>query len=441
MKFFLFLKVLSDVSHSFNRCSFEILNPEFSMSINPIVLSIPVFFLLIALELVIQYFSKEKVYRLNDGISNISCGVLEQVTGVFIKTSTVAAYHFIYENYSVFTIPQTTWTFLLLFVGCDFFYYWAHRMSHQINLFWGGHVVHHQSEEYNLSVALRQSSFQTFWFFFFYFPLAFLGFNTTSYLFASSIVTLYQFWIHTENIKTLGPLEYILNTPSHHRVHHGVDPKYIDKNHAGTFIIWDKMFGTFQKEEEKPTYGITTPVNSWCPINVNLSHYRKMFSTMKTIPRWSDKIRLLVKPPGWLPNYMGGSEKIPEVNKQTYRKYDSDPGAPFKFYAFIQYTVCLLFAALYLAIQSSMTFPEKLAFTASIILSLVSFAALFEKRIWTSLTEYMRLVTTAALLSYLSYNSAWFMTILLSSCLYLFFSLVWFKALLIRKAALPAINR
>ncbi|MFT5317833.1 MAG: alkylglycerol monooxygenase [Chlamydiales bacterium] len=411
------------------------------MSINPIVLSIPVFFILICVEVVIQYFSKEKLYRVNDSISNISCGILEQVTGVFIKTSTIAMYHYIYENFSLFKIPQTTWTFLLLFIGCDFFYYWAHRMSHQINLFWGGHVVHHQSEDYNLSVALRQSSFQTFWFFFFYFPLAFLGFNTTSYLFASAIVTLYQFWIHTEKIKTLGPLEYIFNTPSHHRVHHGVDPKYIDKNHAGTFIIWDKMFGTFQKEEEKPTYGITTPANSWNPIEVNLAHYRDMFSTVKRFPKLSDKLRFLLKPPGWLPDRMGGPAKIPQVNKQSYKKYDSDPGIKFRVYAVIQYLSCLLLASLYLIHEPSMSLPVKLVFTGGVILSLISFAGLFEKRIWTSLSEYIRLVSTVALLSYLFYEISWVLTILFTGCLYLFSSLVWFKALLIQKAALPSTNR
>jgi alkylglycerol monooxygenase len=227
------------------------------MNINPIILSIPIFFILIGMELIVDKVRKKSNYRFNDAITNISCGIGEQVTGVFFKLFIVTIYEILFEHYKLFDIPVNWTTGILLFIGVDFFYYWFHRYSHVINLFWGGHVVHHQSEEYNLSVALRQGWFQKFFSFIFYLPLAIIGFSPIQFLTVSSLVTLYQFWIHTKNINRMGVLEHVLNTPSHHRVHHGVNPKYIDKNHAGTFIIWDKMFGTFQEEEEEPIYGIT----------------------------------------------------------------------------------------------------------------------------------------------------------------------------------------
>jgi len=254
------------------------------MNINPVVLSIPIYFLLIGIELLIQQFSKKKLYRFSDAVTNISCGITQQLTGVFFIIFSLGIYQLIYEKLAVFHIPSNAFTLVLLFILVDFAYYWAHRMSHEINLFWGSHVVHHQSEDYNLSVALRQSSFQVIWMSMFYYPLALIGFNTLDFALMSALSTVYQFWIHTETIKKLGPLEYILNTPSHHRVHHGREPKYIDKNHAGVFITWDMLFGTCQKEEEKPVYGITRPVKSWNPGWVNLDHYAFMISELKHIP-------------------------------------------------------------------------------------------------------------------------------------------------------------
>src|SRR6056297_2359014 len=198
------------------------------MDVNPVILAIPVFFILIGMEVAYGYFKDRKIYRLNDAVANISCGIVEQLTGVFAKVFTVAAYAFIYDNFRVFTLEDTWYWIAIAFIGVDFFYYWAHRMSHEVNLFWLGHVVHHQSEDYNLSVALRQSTFQKMFTFYFYFPLAFLGFKTEWFLLMGAFNLLYQFWIHTEVIKNMPRwYEFLFNTPSHHRVHHGRNPKYI----------------------------------------------------------------------------------------------------------------------------------------------------------------------------------------------------------------------
>lgn len=289
------------------------------MDINPIVLSIPIFFGLIILELVIDWLTGKRSYRLGDAYGNIACGIFEQTTGVLVKVFTVGLYTWVYQ-FRFFEIESTFLHLTLLFIGVDFLYYWAHRLSHESNLLWLGHVVHHQSEDYNLSVALRQGAVQKLFTSPFYLPLALIGFDPQAFLYILAWNTLYQFWIHTEKIGRLGPLEYILNTPSHHRVHHGRNPKYIDKNHAATLIIWDRMFGTFQDEEERPTYGITKPVNSFNPLTVHWKPFMDLASEMKGLT-FKEKAQLLFYAPGWLPKRLGGRQSAPEI--KGVQKFDT----------------------------------------------------------------------------------------------------------------------
>lgn len=370
------------------------------MNISPVVLAIPMYFILMAVEMIALRFQKHPGYRLNDAITNINCGVISQVTGVFIKVLSIGIYTLIYEHLSFFTISNNFWTFLLLFFLYDFCYYWAHRMSHEINLFWGGHVVHHSSEEYNLSVALRQSSTQTIWTFFFYFPLALLGFDPVMLVLASGINLLYQFWIHTEAIDRMGFLEKFMNTPSHHRVHHGRNPKYIDKNHGGTFIIFDKWFGTFQGEEEKPTYGITTPVRSWNPLWVNLAHYASMKNELQQIPHWSDRVKYLFNKPGWLPEYLGGY-RAPKEIECDYQKFDTVVPASLNWYVFAQYILVLLLTGFFLFKVDSFTWPPKLFVSLIIVWTTVSFSGVFEKRSWYVPQEVIRILAFVAVVFFL----------------------------------------
>ena len=258
--------------------------------LNLITLSIPAFFILIAVELLINKMKKTNLYRLNDTISNLSSGIISQVVGVFTKIVTIGVYVWIYNNFRVFkNIPNEWYTWILLFIGVDFFYYWFHRLSHEVSVLWGTHVVHHQSEEYNLSVALRQSATQTFGSFWFYLPLAFIGFSPTLFATIAAIQTLYQFWIHTRLIDKMPAwFEYFFNTPSHHRVHHGVNPKYIDKNHGGTLIIFDRMFGTFQLEEEEVHYGVTSQLKSWNIAVANFDYYGWILQQLSKVKNAKD---------------------------------------------------------------------------------------------------------------------------------------------------------
>jgi alkylglycerol monooxygenase len=362
------------------------------LNLNPIVLSIPIFFVLIGIELVVERLSHRKLYNMPDAIANLSCGITSQVSGLFMRVFAIGVYEMLYANLAFFSWEKTWMYWLLLFLLVDLAYYWAHRLSHEINLFWGGHVVHHQSEEYNLSVALRQSSFQVIWTFGFSLPLAFLGFDTLDFALISALNTLYQFWIHTETINKMGWFEYIFNTPSHHRVHHGRNPKYIDKNHAGSLIIWDKMFGTFQAEEERPTYGITKPLNSWNAVWANFNHYAEMSKELKLIPSWSDKIKYLFKKPGWLPESLGGYRAVPLVEAGTYKKYNPTYPVQLNYYVLFQYLICLGVTAFFLFKQREFSITEK-AITATLIsVWVVNCGVLFEQKAWVRTSEWFRIV-------------------------------------------------
>jgi sterol desaturase/sphingolipid hydroxylase (fatty acid hydroxylase superfamily) len=399
------------------------------LNLNPIVLSIPIFFLLIGIELAVERFSHRKLYRLPDAISNLSCGITSQLSGLFLKILAIGVYEIIFSNFAFFELEKGWFYWVALFLLVDFAYYWAHRMSHEVNLFWGGHVVHHQSEDYNLSVALRQSSFQIVWTFAFNLPLALIGFETLDFALISALNTLYQFWIHTETIKKLGFLEYFLNTPSHHRVHHGRDPKYIDKNHAGSLIIWDKMFGTFQAEEEKPTYGITKPINSWNAVWANFSHYAEMGKDLKRIEKWSDKVKYLFKKPGWLPESLGGYRAAPEVDKAAYKKYETPAPVALNYYVLFQYALCLVGTGLFLFKQNEFLLGEKVFFTIIISIVVVNSGVLFENKAWVKWAEWIRIIVYPILLIAFTFIYFWPPVFIGVAIAYLIISATWFYSI------------
>jgi alkylglycerol monooxygenase len=399
------------------------------MNLNPIVLSIPIFFILIGIELVVERLSHRKLYNLPDSIANLSCGITSQLSGLFMRVLAVGVYELLYANFALFNLDRTWLYWLALFLLTDLAYYWAHRMSHEVNLFWGGHVVHHQSEEYNLSVALRQSSFQIVWTFAFSLPIAVLGFHTRDFILISALNTLYQFWLHTETIDKLGWFEYIFNTPSHHRVHHGRNPKYVDKNHAGSLIIWDKMFGTFQAEEERPTYGITKPLNSWNAVWANFDHYAFMAQEMKAIPSWPDKIRYMFAKPGWLPENLGGFRRPPDVDKLTYKKYSTPAPVALNYYVLFQYAVCLLGTSLFLFNQYKFTLGEKAIIAALICIVVVNCGVLFENKNWVKVAEWIRIVLYPAALVAISILNGWSWNFHALAVLYFVISSGWFYSI------------
>jgi sterol desaturase/sphingolipid hydroxylase (fatty acid hydroxylase superfamily) len=364
--------------------------------VNYIVLAIPVFFVLIALELVITRLQEKEYYSLGDSISDIGTGMIQQLVDVFLKTALFAGYLYVYERHRIGTLDAgSAAVWAACFIGVDFLYYWFHRMSHEVNAFWAAHVVHHQSEEYNLAVALRQGALQSSFSWVFYLPLALIGFPPLMFLTVSSIDTLYQFWIHTRAIGRLGPLEWILNTPSNHRVHHGRNPTYIDRNHGGILIVWDRLFGTYQREEEEPAYGITTPLSSWNPVWANLHYWVELAAKARRTSRLVDKVRLYLKPPGWQPAELGGFLPAPEVDPR-HVKYDTEVPSGLAAYVFVQFLVALAGATALLFRQDDLEAGPRGAGSAAIVITLVALGGLLERKPWAFSLEAFRLCLLVA---------------------------------------------
>ena len=268
-----------------------------------IIYAIPFFVLAMLLEFFVTSAKNIKSYTAKDAFSSIAMGLGNVFIGFVSKLFVFAALYYVYENLRIFTIPIIWWIFIILFFLDDFSYYWFHRTSHENRFFWASHVVHHSSKHYNLSTALRQTWTGSFYSFIFWLWLPLIGFHPGMIIFQMSISLLYQFWIHTELIqKTPKWIEFFFNTPSHHRVHHGSNPIYLDRNHAGILIIWDKLFGTFQPElkSEKVKYGLVVNIKTYNPIFIAFNEWGALFKDLNTKNiSVRNRIRYLYKPPGW----------------------------------------------------------------------------------------------------------------------------------------------
>lgn len=234
-----------------------------------IYFSIPVFLLLISAELLYARISRQQLYEWRDSLACLAMGLGNVIISAGWKALVWGVVFFWLYQYRVFDIPMTAWwAWALILLLEDFCYYWFHRAHHEVRFMWAGHVNHHSSEHLNLAVALRQSWTTPITGMLFWAPLALLGFHPLMILTQQAISLLYQFWIHTQGVKRLGPLEWVMNTPSHHRVHHGSNPQYLDKNYAGIFIIWDRLFGSFEPEREPVKYGLTKNIETFNPLKI-----------------------------------------------------------------------------------------------------------------------------------------------------------------------------
>jgi alkylglycerol monooxygenase len=389
--------------------------------------SIPLFFLLIAAELLWSRATGKRVLRLNDSLADLSCGILSQLAGVFTKLFTIGIFIWVGATLAVqhwvsvlpdwperapFTaavgfpwfgvdVPALL-SWAAVFVLVDFCYYWSHRYAHEINILWAGHVVHHSSEEYNLPVALRQSALHGLMSWVFYVPLAFIGVPWRMFVACNALNLIYQFWIHTRAVGRLGRWgELILNTPSHHRVHHGVNPKYQDKNYAGVFIVFDRWFGTFQVEEEEPVYGITKPLRSWNPLWANVHVFVQIAKDAWRAEHWRSKLRIVFGRPGWKPPELGETEHPREVSAETFEKFDPPVPAPLAWYAFAQFVVALAGAFLLLQRADSLPLAHAAVGAFFVAIALAGVAGVFESARWAGTLETARLLTLAAACAWL----------------------------------------
>ncbi len=268
---------------------------------NLIHYAIPFFVLTVLVEIIATVRIRMGNYEYKDAGTSIAMGLGNVFIGLFSKIIVLGALLWVYNTFRFFTIPFIWWAWILVIFVHDFTYYWFHRISHTTRFFWASHVVHHSSQKYNLSTALRQTWTGSFTSFVFYLWIPLLGFHPAMILMQMSISLLYQYWIHTELINKMPRwFEFFFNTPSHHRVHHATNSQYLDRNHAGIFIIWDRMFGSFEPEIEKPIYGLTKNIETYNPLRVAFHEWIDMLSDIFTSKTSIfNRLKYLVKPPGW----------------------------------------------------------------------------------------------------------------------------------------------
>ncbi|KAF9948235.1 hypothetical protein BGZ72_009835 [Mortierella alpina] len=337
-------------------------------------------------------------YRLNDMIGSLGAGSIQQMSRFFLGSLQMVTYNYIWDHYRIESIAFDTfklWTWIGCFLGVDFAYYWFHRAAHEVNIFWAGHSVHHSSEYYNATTALRQSLVQTYASFFFNLPLA-LVFSPAQFAVHTQLNLLFQFWIHTEIVPRMGWLEYIINTPSAHRLHHGRNPYCIDKNYAGTLIIWDRMFGTFadervypevvdSKEAEEPVaYGLTHPINTFDPIAIQLGHFKHIWNMLWITPGFTNKLKVVFYGPGWHPGVprMGLLSEIPDVDlKNPPKKYDPALPSKFNYYIAFHFAIVTVVGSALLA-EGYKILPlwQTQAICIAFLISLVSLAKMMDAK-------------------------------------------------------------
>lgn len=364
------------------------------MGPNLIAMAIPLFFVGIGVELAVAKRRGVRVYRLGDAIADMGCGVTQQlVSNLLGGWVTLAAYEWVFTR-RLWDLPTTWLPWVAALVGVEFAYYWWHRLSHEVNLLWAAHVVHHHSEDYNLAVALRQSVTTWATTLPFWLPLALLGVPTFPFAVMLGLTTLYQFWIHTELVKPLGVLEKVLNTPALHRVHHAINPRYLDKNHGATFSVFDRLFGTWEPETEPCVYGTTSPLKSFNPLWAQVERYVDLVRLAARAPTISDALKVFVASPSWRPEWMGVAEK-----RDPAVRYDVEAAPGLSRYVFIQWLVVLAATFAFLMWGLSLPLPWKLALAAWLGASCGIIPGLLETKRWARPLEVVRLVSAVGLMA------------------------------------------
>ena len=318
-----------------------------------IVLATPVFFLLIAIELAVGYRRQRNTYRLADAVSSISLGMLSQTSAVFTRLLRIGIYTALFEHVALWR-NDAFWTslpgWLLALVFYDLCYYWLHRMGHESAVLWAAHAVHHQSQDYNLSTALRQTSSGALLGWIFYVPMALAGVPPLVFGVVALIDLLYQFWVHTEQVGKLGWFDRWFCSPSNHRVHHAVNDAYLDKNYGGILILWDRVFGTFKDEDdqEKCVYGTRGLLNSWDPLWANAQVYAGLAHDSWHARSWLDKLKVWVKPPGWRPADVAERFPKPAFRMAQMQLYHPPMSRAVQWFALVQFALLLAGVAAFL---------------------------------------------------------------------------------------------
>jgi sterol desaturase/sphingolipid hydroxylase (fatty acid hydroxylase superfamily) len=369
-----------------------------------LVFVMPIFLILILLEKLYGHYKGENTAPNMDSISSVSSGMVNSVKDVLGLSITLISYDWIASKIAIFHLEATTIAYIVGFIAIDFYGYWSHRLSHQINFLWNKHAIHHSSEEFNLACALRQpvSSFVNL-FTFLLIPAALLGVPSKVIAITLPIHLFLQFWYHTKHIKKIGFLENILVSPSHHRVHHAINPEYMDKNHSQIFIIWDKLFGTFQEELETvpPVFGITRPAKTWNPIRINFQHLWLLITDAWQAENWKDKFTIWFKPTGWRPENF--EEKYPVhkiTNVYDFEKYGTNHSTKLMIWSMTQALITLLFITYLYNSIAIIGLPNVFVYGAFIFVTVYSYTELMDTRKISILWESIRFIFGIGIISF-----------------------------------------
>src|SRR5271166_362694 len=330
------------------------------------------------------------VYRLNDAVGSLNAGILSQISGVFMLALSVGVYVLVYNHFALFPLPADDWrVWVGALVAYDFFYYWNHRIDHEVGLFWAAHVVHHQSEAFNLSTALRQPSSGVLLGWIFYLPMAIAGVPPVVFVAVGLIDLLYQFWIHTELVGKLGWFDRVFASPSNHRVHHGVNDLYLDKNYGGILIVWDRLFGTYEDEVEPALYGVRGGISTFDPILANLSYYATMADLCWRATDWRDRIRVWFAPPGWVPANLRPAGPSARFDLEAIRLYDPPASRTASILVLAALAVIIGATAAFLAFGPQLPLANAFGVFLSIAATLWAMGSLLDGRISIGETLYV----------------------------------------------------
>lgn len=278
-----------------------------------IFISTPIYIIVIGAEIIFSYIHHKHYYTVKGTFANIYLSALNFLLDILLRGVCLFVLDYFYQ-FKFFEIQSVFLYWTILLIVEDFMFYWLHRIDHYCRIFWAVHVTHHSSEEFNLTVGFRSSVFQPLYRFIYFIPLALFGFKGIDIMFMYAATQIYGILIHTQTVGKLGPLEWFLSTPSHHRVHHGSNIKYLDKNMGMVFIIWDKLFGTFVKEDEPVKYGLTENINTYHPIKMVFHEWKNIFNDFKKSKSWYHRFMYVFGPPGW--SHDGSKKTSRELRNQ-----------------------------------------------------------------------------------------------------------------------------
>lgn len=372
-------------------------------------IAVPFFMFFFAIEKIVEWRRGVKVIRGIDSVSSFSSGITNVVKDVLGIGLTIITYGWLVERISIFRIEDTILTYIIAFLVVDFQGYWVHRWCHKINFFWNYHIIHHSSEEFNLSCALRQSISNFINFFtFLLIPAALVGVPAEVIAIVAPLHLFLQYWYHTRLINKMGFLENIIVTPSHHRVHHAINKEYMDKNLGQIFIFWDKLFGTYQKEldDVPPVYGVTRPVRTWNPIRINFIHLWLLVRDAWRTRSWKDKFRIWYMPTGWRPDDV--KEKYPVYyidDLDHYNKFDTPASKAFITWSWIQMLFNYFLLIYFFAFISKIGTPHIFFYGAFIFISVYAYTELMDQN---RNAFFMELFKSILGLSLIYYYGDWF---------------------------------